>query len=192
MQTKISLKQYAMMIVMGIALTVGLNNILMVLNLAKYSEAYQRATEILYAPSLGKQILYTGLLIPMMEEIIFRAGVFKILRKWMSFVWAMLLSALLFGIYHGNLVQFVYAGICGLVLAHLYEKFQAIVAPMLLHMVMNLTACVLTEFHFFAWMFERSMRVTGITILCMVVFFIAFIQTQELDITKMLKKYCKE
>ncbi len=192
MQTKVGLKQYSMIILMGIALAIGLNNILMVLNLAKYSEAYRKATEILYAPSLGQQILYTGLLIPMMEEIIFRAGVFKILRKWMPFVWAMILSALLFGIYHGNLVQFVYAGICGLLLAYLYEKYHTIVAPMLLHMVMNLTACVLTEFHFFVWMLERSVRVAGITILCMAVFFLAFIRVQELDITKMLKKYCKE
>ena len=164
------LSVYIAIIVMGIALTIGLNNILLLVNLAKYSKAYQEAAEVLYAPSFPVQILCTGILIPVIEELLFRGVVFRILRKWLPFLWSALISSLIFGIYHGNLVQFVYASLCGIFLAYVYEKSKSIFAPICAHMTMNIVACTMTEFGLFSWVFHDVWRVLGVTFLCVVVF----------------------
>ena len=192
MQKRVALKDYWLILAASIALAVGLNHILMILDVAKFSPAYQEAVKVLYAPPFGQQLLYTGLLIPIIEELIFRGLVFKVMRKWAPFVVTMIVSAFLFGIYHGNLVQFLYAGICGLWLAYLYEKEKSIVVPIALHMCMNITSCTMTEFGIFTLIFKNPVSVWGITIGCILVFLISFFSIQKLDVTKMLKKYCKE
>ena len=185
------MKHYWLIIVISIATAVGLNNVLLLVDIAQYSKAYQETVDILYSPPFWKQILYTGILVPVIEELIFRGLIFKLVRKWLPFVVAMIVSAILFGLYHGNLVQFVYASICGLLLAYLYEVFGSIVATILGHMCMNVTACVMTEYGMFNWMFENVVRVWVVTVGCIVIFSVAFIYLQKLDVTKLLKKYCK-
>ena len=133
-------------------LAVGLNFLLLWFDLPKYSPAYQEALKVLYAPPFWQQIFYSGLLIPVLEELFFRGLVFRLSRKWMPFWVSMIVSALLFGLYHGNLVQFVYAGICGLYLAYLYEKYHSIIVPIFAHMTMNLIICVGSELRWFEWM----------------------------------------
>ena len=104
-----------------------------------------------------------------MEELIFRGLLFKRLREVMPMVPAVIYSALFFGLYHGNLVQIIYGTICGLLLAYVYEKFGSLKAPVLMHMTMNILACVVTELNGFAWMLDQPMRIGIITVLCALV-----------------------
>ena len=60
----------------------------------------------------------------------------------MPFWPAALISAVLFGLYHGNLLQGVYAFLLGLVLAWLYERFQTLAAPWLFHAAANMTSII--------------------------------------------------
>ena len=55
---------------------------------------------------------------PMMEEAVFRLGIYGLLRPKA----AAFLSALAFGFYHGNMIQGLYAFLLGFVLAWGYEK----------------------------------------------------------------------
>lgn len=181
MHQKITVKGFVIVLVMSISLTVGLNNVLLFLDLAKYSKAYQEAVEVLYAPSLIEQILFTGILIPIVEELIFRGLLFKTIRKWLPFVFSMVISAVLFGLYHGNLVQFVYATICGLMLAYLCERFQSVIVPICAHIVMNLVAVLFTEYEVFAWMFDELYRMICLTAFCTLVFIVCW---------TMLVRYC--
>ena len=59
---------------------------------------------------------------PLAEELVFRAMVFRTLRKGFSFVPAAILSGVAFGVYHMNWVQGVYATALGVLLAYTYEK----------------------------------------------------------------------
>lgn len=59
---------------------------------------------------------------PLLEELLFRGMIYKRLRDLCSAKTAILVSAAFFGIFHGNLVQFVYAFIIGIMLAFVYEK----------------------------------------------------------------------
>lgn len=174
MRQKVTIKEYAIVLVMSISLAIGLNNVLLLVDLAKYSEAYQEAVGVLYALSFPKQIFLTGILIPIVEELIFRGLLFKTLRKWIPFVFSMVISAVLFGLYHGNLVQFVYATICGLMLAYLCERFQSVIVPICAHIVMNLMAVLFTEYEVFAWMFDELYRMICLTALCALVFIVCW------------------
>ena len=57
---------------------------------------------------------------------------------------AAILSAVLFGVYHGNWVQAPYAIIIGLLAVFLYERYKSVVAPILFHMSANLMSVVLS------------------------------------------------
>lgn len=80
--------------------------------------------------------LYAGLLAPIVEELLFRG---LILRTLMPFgkKFAILASAFLFGIFHGNLVQSPFAFAVGLVLGYTAVE-HSIGWAMVLHMFNNL------------------------------------------------------
>lgn len=192
MQKRNVLGNIGMIAIVSATVAVGLNCLLLFINLAQYSERYQEAATILYAPSFAQQILYSGILIPILEELLFRGLVFRVLRKWTTFPWALLVSAVVFGIYHGNLVQFVYAGICGVLLAYLYEKYDSIVAPICSHMTMNVVAIVLTRVGGYAWLTESNVKVWNTIVFCGVIDIVMLHTIHKLDVTKVLKIYCKD
>ncbi len=163
---KVSAAKYFLIAGICIPFSLGLNNLIMLSNLAAYSDAYQDAAETLYAPSFGVQILCAGIIIPIVEEYIFRGLIYHRMKGYMSVRRAIVISAVFFGIYHGNLVQVIYGFLCGILLAWLYEKYGSLWAPILAHMLMNLVSVILTNADAFLWMFASPMRVGIITVGC--------------------------
>ncbi len=80
--------------------------------------------------------LYSSLLAPIAEEILFRGYVLRTLQPFGK-RFAIFCSAFLFGIFHGNLLQTPYAFLVGLVLGYVTVEYS-IVWAMALHMVNNL------------------------------------------------------
>lgn len=187
MQKRVTLKYSWAIVLISIATAIGLNNMILSSGLAALSPGYLEATENIYSIPFGSQLLYTGILIPILEELIFRGGVFRLLRRWMNFPFAMILSALIFGIYHWNLVQFVYATLCGLLLAYLCEIFGTVFASIMAHMSMNLTACVFTAYGIFNRIFEEKIYLITITILCLIFFGVLFYYIQKMSKNWMLQ-----
>lgn len=64
----------------------------------------------------------------------------------------MVISALLFGVLHMNLVQFIYAGILGILLAWFMEKCGHFYGAFLAHVGANLMAVLRVETRIFLWM----------------------------------------
>lgn len=87
-------------------------------------------------PALILSTLYICVLGPVMEELIFRGFILKNLQKFGN-ISAILLSALLFSLFHQNLVQLVPAFITGLVLGFLTVKSGSLVPAILAHIVNN-------------------------------------------------------
>ena len=85
-------------------------------------------------------ILATVVVGPMAEELIFRGMTYRRARHHLGCGWAMVISSLLFGLYHGNVIQFLYAAGLGFLLAALYEKSRSLLVPTLAHMAVNLWA----------------------------------------------------
>lgn len=80
--------------------------------------------------------LYAGIAAPIAEEILFRGVVLRKLEPYGK-RFAIVISALLFGVFHGNLVQTPYAFLVGLVLGYVAVEHN-IVWAMVLHMANNL------------------------------------------------------
>lgn len=74
---------------------------------------------------------------PLAEELVFRAMVFRTLRKGFSFVPAAIISGVAFGVYHMNWVQGVYAAALGILLAYTYEKTNSLLGCYLFHLAFN-------------------------------------------------------
>ena len=89
------------------------------------------------------EILTAVIAAPFIEELLFRGIVFRSLRKIAPVGISILLSSVLFGIYHMNAVQAVYASCMGAVAAILYEKRQNLLFPILVHIANNLIAAML-------------------------------------------------
>lgn len=96
--------------------------------------------ESMYMASSGadtvSMFLYMGLVAPLVEEIIFRGLLLRGLEPFGK-RFAIFASALMFGVFHGNLVQSPYAFVVGLVLGYVAMEYNILWA-MVLHMMNNL------------------------------------------------------
>lgn len=87
-----------------------------------------------------------ALIAPILEEIIFRKIIFGQLYLRTNFIIAALLSALIFGIIHGEPQHLLVYASMGFVFAFLYVKTKRIIVPIIVHMAMN-TTVVLAQFN---------------------------------------------
>ena len=87
-------------------------------------------------PANFSMFLYAGILAPITEEILFRG---LIQRSVLPFgnKFAIFVSSLTFGLFHGNLIQTPYAFAVGLVLGYVASEYNIFWA-MVLHMINNL------------------------------------------------------
>ena len=98
---------------------------------------YGELIETLIGGNVWLSLLVTVILAPLAEELIFRGATLKMAKQIMPFMAANILQAVLFGIYHANLIQGVYAFVLGLVLGFTAEYFHSIWASILLHAFVN-------------------------------------------------------
>lgn len=101
------------------------------------AEAYvQNISEIL-KPTL-RMMLLVCVVAPALEELVFRGLILGILSRFTPFLIANIIQAVAFAIYHGNLVQGVYAFILGLFIGYICKVTGLFVYTMILHMGINL------------------------------------------------------
>jgi len=86
-------------------------------------------------------VITTALLPGIIEELIFRGYILSALRPFGDGP-AILCSALMFGLLHGNMVQVPFAFMLGLVFAFIVVKTGNIVIPMAIHFLNNASATV--------------------------------------------------
>lgn len=77
-------------------------------------------------------------LAPIIEELLFRGLIYGRLRQAMGTGSAIFLSSLVFGVFHGNVIQGIYAFFIGLILATVYERTDSLLFAMLGHGLINL------------------------------------------------------
>ncbi len=85
--------------------------------------------------STFSMFFYAALLGPVSEEIIFRGFVMRGFEKYGA-PYAVVMSAVIFGLFHGNLIQSIFAGLVGLVLGYTTMKYS-IKWAVLLHVINN-------------------------------------------------------
>jgi len=90
--------------------------------------------------------LYSILIAPISEELIFRVVTLKYAQKAMPFLGANILQALLFGVFHGNVIQGSYAFVVGLFCGYVCYQGGSIYLSILFHMLFNLWGTFVPEF----------------------------------------------
>ncbi len=90
-------------------------------------------------------IVFSVILAPIAEELLMRKLLIDRLSKYGS-GFALVVSAVAFGLFHGNFYQFFYAFLVGLVLGCLYIR-AGLIYSILLHMIINFTGSVLASLY---------------------------------------------
>lgn len=86
--------------------------------------------------SLPVNLFVVVICAPIMEELLFRKTLIERTAHFGEGI-SILFSGLVFGLFHGNLVQFGYAFLLGVFFGFIYIKTKNIVYPIILHMVIN-------------------------------------------------------
>lgn len=139
---KIEIKSIGILIIVGMVLNLSYNLILGSLNkFFAFTNNYD-AINI----SVLTYIVCTGILGPILEELLFRGIVFNKLKTFNKQMRSILLVTLIFALFHSNPVQMLYAFCLGFILIYVYEKYKNIIAPMIVHIasnIMNIFTCML-------------------------------------------------
>lgn len=128
----------------GIGAAIGFNGLISVSGIEAYSEGYKEVAKATYSGSVGIQILASAIAAPLVEELVMRGLLYKRLRHHMNSIWCMLITATMFGLIHGNIVQFLYAFLVGILLGYVFEKFKTLWAPVIFHSAANLISIIIT------------------------------------------------
>ena len=116
----------------------------------------QAYMELMETAGFGESLLPTIAAVaiaPFGEELLFRGVVYHyacnmvshIIDRKKAFYIANTVQALAFGIFHGNLIQGIYAFALGLLLGYIRERFGSIWAPIFAHILINSCSAFLWE-----------------------------------------------
>lgn len=128
----------AAIICMGLAYAANLIGVIMttVIGFFKGGLVENEIASMVESISPAMVFFYTVLCAPVMEEFIFRKLIVDRAVRYGESV-AVVVSGIMFGLFHGNLNQFIYAATIGMFLAFLYVKTGNLKITISLHMLFN-------------------------------------------------------
>ena len=116
--------------------------------------------------SIFVQILSSGIIGPILEELLFRGIVYNKLKDFNKPITSIILTSILFGLMHNNIMDVIYGFGVSFILIYLYEKYKTLKAPIVMHMFLNITIIVilpLISFNFYV--FNMYLLIVSIFIL---------------------------
>lgn len=102
-----------------------------------------QSMESLIGDSFLETVLVVALAPAICEELMFRGYLFSAMEKKMKPMSAMILVAVLFGVFHMSIVKFFTTALIGLVVCYMSYKSKSIFPGMLMHFMNNLLSCIL-------------------------------------------------
>ncbi len=133
-----------------------------------YSEVIEQVES---GKTLWVLLICMGILAPIAEEMVFRWLIYLRLRDTFPIWAAALISSAFFGIYHGNMMQAIYAGVLGIFFALALEMTGNIWSSVILHVSANVFSLVLQEIS--ALEESGAALFLGLTAIVLLVFLIA-------------------
>jgi len=137
-------KHTVLLFLAGAVAALCFNVLFSLLQITSSSESYAEVAERQFSLPLWAGLILYGMVSPLAEEMVFRGLVYNRLHRQFGLSCAVLGSSLLFGLYHGNVVQAVYGFILGLFIAILYERYGSFAVPVLLHSAANVCVYVIS------------------------------------------------
>ena len=90
-------------------------------------------------------IMLVAVIAPVLEELFFRFLILFSAKKFFPFYAANIIQAALFGIYHMNPVQGIYAFVLGLFIGYLVKRTGSVTNCICFHIVFNITGLLLDD-----------------------------------------------
>ena len=183
-------KDLHLVAILGIFASAGISKLVMLFPIDGILGNYAETTSKVMESNIVLQIITLIIIGPIMEELLFRGLIYNRLKLFNDKTIAIYISAIIFGVYHFNLVQGVYTFILAIFLAYLYEKFETIWAPIIMHMAANaaavviehLTICKVINNH---WYFKIPVMIIEIAVFTMVFYYKIYKKTnKEVDENK--------
>ena len=135
-----------LLILIALVTSIGLNYLLTITGIASSSAAYDSARDAQYSVNIVSAIVLYGIVSPCVEEVMFRGILYNRLKRTFPLVLSIVLQALLFGVFHGNIVQGIYGTLMGLLIGYAYERYETFIAPVIIHITANLGVYLITYF----------------------------------------------
>lgn len=158
-------------IVIAAFMSIGLNNLILMSPLASASKGYEEASNHFYSGTLFMELFGLAVLVPILEELVYRGIIYNRLKHLFGLIPAMILGSLIFAVMHFNLVQFIYAFLFGFVLIMFMEKTGHVYGAIVGHITANLIAVIrtetglleqLTDKSIFAWLLSVIILIIGV------------------------------
>lgn len=135
---------FALLALIGILASHGLSALVSLLPVDNVAGSYTEIEETVFAASPVLVIIQTVILAPLSEELLFRGILYNRLKRYLKGFWLpALISSAVFGLYHFNLAQGIFAFLFGLLLCAVYDKVRNLWACIALHVGGNLVSVVL-------------------------------------------------
>lgn len=122
---------------LGFSLTLTLNMLLFLLIPQESSTT----------PSLFTAIIFSSILGPIFEEVVFRYYFFNKLSSFSSPFLTVILNSLIFAIIHNTISGIIFAFFMSLCINLIYNKYHNLISCIIIHMICNFTALFLSEFN---------------------------------------------
>lgn len=128
----------------GVALNVALTLVFVSLPLPEswFSEHENRVSAPLDSGGFALQVICAALVVPLIEELLFRGIAMRFLLGAFPARMAILWQAVLFAAFHGTKLQLVYVFPAAVVLGWLFYRCGSLAAPIIAHMAFNLYSCL--------------------------------------------------
>lgn len=83
-------------------------------------------------------LLHVLIIAPVVEEIIFRGYIYRILKTKIPIIFAIIISSTLFSLIHYNVLSFILLFVLSIFLTYIYERNGSIMCPIIIHSLFNL------------------------------------------------------
>ncbi len=144
-QVRSGMRPYLLTAVLSAGFTLAANLFVNAVGMFNYAQDYVAIARQMYSEPLYMQVLAIALLVPMAEELMFRGLIYERMRGFMSEKNAIIVTSVLFGFYHGNWIQIVYAFFFSLLMFFVYNKCGDFKSPLLFHIISNTSALCLNQ-----------------------------------------------
>lgn len=141
-------KEILILIIFGFFISKGLSDFVSLLQIDNIVGDYDEISNSLLQGELFFQIISVGIVVPIVEELIYRGLVYDRIRKNINVRYAIVVTSLLFGIFHFNLLQGLYAFLLSLFLAYSVYFYSSLLPAIIIHSVANISAIILNYYTF--------------------------------------------
>lgn len=142
---RVNLKGILCVFLLAMASGTLLNNLISFSGIGRIFNNYVDILGALYSNNVVADAIGLGIIVPIAEELLFRGIIYNRIKTNVGVRNGAIITSLLFAVYHGNVVQGIYAFFLSFFIIFAQEKFGTVIMAILFHMGANIFSVLLQE-----------------------------------------------